>query len=88
VGAASGSETFFSTAHGSGRTMSPPRRASNGTANNCSVIWRRAYLCPQHVMGRLAEEAGPAYKNIDEVIAAAELAGISKPWRDSPRLET
>jgi tRNA-splicing ligase RtcB (3'-phosphate/5'-hydroxy nucleic acid ligase) len=27
----------------------------------------------------LAEEAGPAYKNIDEVIAATELAGISKP---------
>jgi len=26
----------------------------------------------------LAEEAGPAYKNIDEVIAATELAGISK----------
>jgi len=27
----------------------------------------------------LAEETGPAYKNIDEVIAATELAGISKP---------
>jgi tRNA-splicing ligase RtcB len=25
------------------------------------------------------EEAGPAYKDIDEVIAATELAGISKP---------
>ena len=27
----------------------------------------------------LAEEAGAAYKDIDEVIEAAELAGISKP---------
>jgi len=27
----------------------------------------------------LAEEAGGAYKNIDEVIQAVELAGISKP---------
>ena len=27
----------------------------------------------------LAEEAGGAYKDIDEVIAATELAGISKP---------
>ena len=27
----------------------------------------------------LAEEAGAAYKNIDEVIQATNLAGISKP---------
>ena len=26
----------------------------------------------------LAEEAGPAYKNIDEVVEATETAGISK----------
>jgi tRNA-splicing ligase RtcB len=26
----------------------------------------------------LAEEAGPAYKSIDEVVDATELAGISK----------
>jgi len=29
--------------------------------------------------GRSREEAGGAYKDIDEVIAATELAGISKP---------
>jgi tRNA-splicing ligase RtcB len=28
--------------------------------------------------GGLAEEAGVAYKNIDEVVAATELAGLSK----------
>jgi tRNA-splicing ligase RtcB len=26
----------------------------------------------------LAEEAGPAYKSVDEVVEASELAGISK----------
>jgi len=28
--------------------------------------------------GGLAEEAGPAYKDIDEVVEATELAGLSK----------
>ena len=28
--------------------------------------------------GALAEEAGPAYKNVDEVVEATELAGLSR----------
>jgi len=39
----------------------------------------RAFMS-QHLMGRSRESSG-AYKDIDEVIAATELAGISKPGR-------
>ncbi len=79
VGTPGGEQTFFSTAHGSGRTMSRTRARK---------IWRGRQL-QQEMEGRgiyvrtaswagLAEEAGGAYKDIDEVILATEQAGISK----------
>jgi tRNA-splicing ligase RtcB len=80
VGTASGAETFFSTAHGSGRTMSrtKARKQWNGKQLQRDLEARGIYVRSSSWAG-LAEEAGPAYKNIDEVIAATELAGISKP---------
>ena len=80
VGTASGGETFFSTAHGSGRTMSrtKARKQWHGKQLRRDLEARGIYVRSTSWAG-LAEEAGPAYKNIDEVIAATELAGISKP---------
>jgi tRNA-splicing ligase RtcB len=80
VGTARGAETFFSTAHGSGRTMSrtKARKQWDGKQLQRDLEARGIYVRSTSWAG-LAEEAGPAYKNIDEVIAATELAGISKP---------
>ncbi|HEU4772196.1 MAG TPA: RtcB family protein, partial [Candidatus Udaeobacter sp.] len=80
VGIASGSETFFSTAHGSGRTMSrtKARKQWHGKQLQRDLEARGIYVRSTSWAG-LAEEAGGAYKDIDEVIAATELAGISKP---------
>jgi len=80
VGTASGAETFFSTAHGSGRTMSRTRARKqwHGKQLQRDLEARGIYVRSTSWAG-LAEEAGAAYKDIDEVIAATELAGISKP---------
>ncbi len=80
VGTSSGAETFFSTAHGSGRTMSraKARKQWQGRQLQRDLEARGIYVRSTSWAG-LAEEAGPAYKNIDEVIAATELAGISRP---------
>ena len=80
VGTSSGSETFFSTAHGSGRTMSrtKARKQWNGKQLQRDLEARGIYVRSSSWAG-LAEEVGGAYKDIDEVIAATELAGISKP---------
>ncbi len=74
-----GSQTFFSTAHGSGRTMSrtKARRQWQGKALQRDLEERGVYFRTASWPG-LAEEAGPAYKSIDEVVEATELAGISK----------
>jgi|SRR5579884_537761 len=80
VGTSSGAETFFSTAHGSGRTMSrtKARKQWQGRQLQRDLEERGIYVRSTSWAG-LAEEAGAAYKNIDEVIAATERAGISKP---------
>lgn len=78
LGTPGGSRTFFSTSHGSGRTMS---------RHKARTLWRGKEL--QHEMEErgivvktaswsgLAEEAGGAYKDIGDVVEATELAGIS-----------
>jgi tRNA-splicing ligase RtcB len=76
----SGSEqTFYSTAHGSGRTMSrgKARRQFHGRDLLNQMSARGIYVQTASYSG-LAEEAGPAYKNIDDVTTATELSGISK----------
>jgi tRNA-splicing ligase RtcB len=79
VGTESGKETFYSTPHGSGRTMSrtKARKQWRGKELQREMEQRGIYIRTASWSG-LAEEAGGAYKNIDEVIEAAELAGICK----------
>ncbi|MBI3804039.1 MAG: RtcB family protein [Nitrospirae bacterium] len=73
-------ETFGSTAHGSGRTMSrtQARKMFRGDQLQKEMLARGIYVRSASYAG-LAEEAGSSYKEIDEVIEACALAGISKP---------
>jgi tRNA-splicing ligase RtcB len=79
AGVKSGDRTFFSTAHGSGRTMSrrQAKRLFHGKTLQQDMERRGVYVRTASWSG-LAEEAGPAYKSIDEVVGATEAAGISK----------
>ena len=76
----SGSEaSFFSTAHGSGRTMS--RRKARKRERGRDLQRRlaaRGILVRAASLSGLAEEAGFAYKDVDEVASATECAGISR----------
>jgi tRNA-splicing ligase RtcB (3'-phosphate/5'-hydroxy nucleic acid ligase) len=79
VGTQVGNATFFSTPHGSGRTMSrtKARKQWRGKDLQREMEARGIYIRTASWSG-LAEEAGGAYKNIDEVAEAAELAGIAR----------
>ncbi|WP_281276800.1 RtcB family protein [Geomonas terrae] len=79
AGMSSGADAFFTTAHGSGRTMSrhEAKKSFRGDKLQRDMEQRGIYVRTDS-FGGLAEEAGPAYKNIDEVVAATELAGLSK----------
>lgn len=79
AGVASGEQSFFSTAHGSGRTMSrtKARKTWKGEKLQKEMAARGIYIRSTSWRG-LAEEAGGAYKNVDEVVEATELAGLSK----------
>jgi len=79
AGLPSGEDTFFSTAHGSGRTMSrsKARKRWQGKKLKKDLSQQGIYVRSVSNSG-LAEEAGGAYKNIDQVVAAAEQAGLSK----------
>jgi len=79
VGMESGKDTFYSTAHGSGRTMSRKKAKQmwRGRERQQEMRNRGIYVRTGSYSG-LAEEAGPAYKDVDEVIEAAEKAGISR----------
>lgn len=80
VGQESGARTFFTTAHGSGRAMSrkKARKMFHGKTLQAELKKRGIAVTAASMPG-LAEEAGGAYKNIDEVIDATAKAGISKP---------
>ena len=79
AGVPTGEQTFYSTAHGSGRTMSRHQASKefHGRQLQTDMEKRGIYVRSVSFSG-LAEEAGPAYKDIDDVIEATELAGISK----------
>lgn len=79
TGVESGDQTFYSTAHGSGRTMSrrKAKKLFQGRKLQKDMEARGIYVRAVSYPG-LAEEAGPAYKDIDQVVEVAELAGISK----------
>ena len=80
AGVPGGSETFFSTAHGSGRRMSrtKARKQFNGKKLQQDMQERGIYVRTSSFRG-LAEEAGGAYKDIDDVVDATAQAGISRP---------
>ena len=72
-------ETFGSTAHGSGRTMS--RTAAKKTVRGYELqkkMLDRGIYVKAATMDGLAEEAGMAYKDISEVVETMSKAGISR----------
>lgn len=79
VGIPEAEEAFFTTAHGSGRMLSrsQAKKKYNGRQLQQDLQERGIYIQTSSLRG-LAEEAGGAYKNIDEVSEAAELAGLSR----------
>jgi tRNA-splicing ligase RtcB (3'-phosphate/5'-hydroxy nucleic acid ligase) len=80
TGVSGGAAAFFSTAHGSGRTMSrtKAKKAFHGRDLQRRMEERGIYVRTASY-GGLAEEAGAAYKDIDAVIEATERAGLSHP---------
>jgi tRNA-splicing ligase RtcB len=80
AGVVEGSQTFFTTAHGSGRTMSrrAAKRAFDGRKLQRDMEARGIYVRTGSY-GGLAEESGRAYKDIDEVVRSTGEAGISRP---------
>ena len=80
TGVASGAATFFSTAHGSGRTMSrtKAKKLFHGRDLQRRLETRGIYVRTASYSG-LAEEAGAAYKDIDAVVEATARAGLSRP---------
>jgi tRNA-splicing ligase RtcB len=78
-GVESGTVSLFSTAHGSGRTMSrtKARKLVRGQDLQRRMAERGILVRARSRRG-LAEEAGFAYKDVDEVAAASEVAGLSR----------
>ena len=72
-------ETFGTTAHGSGRTMSrsQAKREVRGDKLQRDMEKRGIYVRAVSMSG-LAEEAGVAYKPINDVVDTLDIAGISK----------
>jgi tRNA-splicing ligase RtcB (3'-phosphate/5'-hydroxy nucleic acid ligase) len=79
AGEATGRDTFYTTAHGSGRTMSrhQAKKQFRGDKLQREMESRGIYVRTASY-GGLAEEAGAAYKDIDDVVEATELAGLSR----------
>ncbi|HVN41130.1 MAG TPA: RtcB family protein [Myxococcota bacterium] len=79
AGVESGAKSFYSTAHGSGRTMSrtKARKLVRGEKLRQDLA-ARGILVRAASMKGLAEEAGLAYKSVDEVAEATEEAGLSR----------
>lgn len=73
-------ESFGSTCHGSGRTMS--RAAAKKKIHGREVVKKmeeRGIFIRAASWEGVAEEAGFAYKDLSDVVRAVELVGISKP---------
>lgn len=72
-------ETFGSTMHGSGRTMSRTQAKKKIRGSELrEQMERRGILVKAVSMAGLAEEAGIAYKDISEVVESLSSIGISK----------
>jgi tRNA-splicing ligase RtcB len=79
AGVETGADSFFTTAHGSGRRIGrrEAKRRYSGERLKREMRERGIYIRAVSNAG-LAEEAGGAYKDIDEVTLAAEQAGLSR----------
>jgi tRNA-splicing ligase RtcB len=79
LGAPGAARSFHSSAHGSGRTLSrtQARKRVTGDALRARMAEHGIYVRATTLSG-LAEEAGFAYKSLDEVTEATELAGLSR----------
>jgi tRNA-splicing ligase RtcB (3'-phosphate/5'-hydroxy nucleic acid ligase) len=72
-------ETFGSTMHGSGRTMSRTQAKKHVRGEQLQRQMKQRGIVVKAVsMSGLAEEAGFAYKNISDVVETVEGAGITK----------
>jgi len=73
-------KSFGSTAHGSGRTMSRAKAKNmiQGEKLINQLKEKGIYVKAASFSG-VAEEAGFAYKSIEEVVKSVALAGLSKP---------
>jgi tRNA-splicing ligase RtcB len=79
AGVPEGAAAFYTTAHGSGRTMGRRRARKQFTGRDLRARMEAKGIYVRCVSDKgLAEEAGAAYKNIDDVALAAELAGLSR----------
>lgn len=78
AGCSSGAEAFYTTAHGSGRVMSrtQAKKQFNGREIQQEMKEQGIYVQTSSYKG-LAEEAGDAYKDIDDVVASTEKSGLS-----------
>jgi len=79
TGTEKGEESFFSTSHGAGRTMS--RHEAMRTISGQEVIKSlksKGIIVKCWSEKGIAEEAPMAYKNIDEVVEVVHEAGLSK----------
>ncbi|MEM0372668.1 MAG: RtcB family protein [archaeon] len=79
VGTESASETFFSTAHGAGRLSSRTHALKTIRGEDVQKkLEARGQIVRATSFKVIAEEAPGVYKNIDDVIASTESAGISR----------
>lgn len=79
VGTPTGKDTFYSTCHGSGRTMSRAAAIRSLSAQDIvRSLEKKGILVKCWSLRGIAEEAPEAYKNIDEVVEVVHNAGISK----------
>ncbi|MEK7510291.1 MAG: RtcB family protein [Patescibacteria group bacterium] len=79
AGVETGKETFYTTCHGSGRTMSRHAAIRNLSAKEIvENLERKGILVKCWSLRGIAEEAPQAYKDIDEVVNVVHNAGISK----------
>lgn len=79
IGTKEGKDAFFTTCHGSGRTMS--RHAAIRSLSAQAIVRdlsRQGIIVKCWSMRGIAEEAPQAYKNIDEVVDVVHNARISK----------
>ncbi|WP_321992447.1 RtcB family protein [Marispirochaeta aestuarii] len=80
AGVSRGARSFFSSAHGSGRVMGRRQAKKQFSLDEIEKrLEEEEIYIRSSSRGVLADEAGPAYKDIDEVVRATEAAGLSAP---------